>query len=190
MIANTKKGDGVRAAIGILLLVCCGAALAEDAAILRIRAEYQSLHGALKTFKTQQLEPDGGGTTTAYADAQGRIRAITDEGGGEAGDFGCEYYYHEDGRLFFVFCQNVQYNAPAAMTREMAKEQGVEAYDPKKSIVTEDRYYFEGGRMLRWVDKNRKQVAPNTPAFRDAAAQVMKESDELLGEFRKPQRAD
>lgn len=180
----------MRAAIGILLFVWCSVALAEDAAILQIRAEYQSIHGALKTFKTQELELGGDSAATAYIDPEGRIRAIIEGSSSMAGEFGCEYYYHKDGKLFFVFCDNVQYNAPASMTREMAEEQGTEAFDRKKSIVTEDRYYFENNRMIRWVNKNKKQVDPNTQEFKDEARRVREASDELLAELRKPPEAD
>ncbi len=172
--------------LGILLLVLCGTCFAEDAQILSIRKEYQAIQGALPHLKGWPLElPDGmwateGADATAYLDRTGRLRAIVLVQYWETGKDFNEYYYYPDGRLMFVFTRHLGYNQHPGVTPEIARREGMEAFDPKKSSIADNRYYFGKKGMIRWLDEHGKPVAPDSRAFADAAKQVADTSTSLL----------
>jgi hypothetical protein len=59
-------------------------------------------------------------------------------------------YYYENEELIFAFYQTHHYNLPFYATQERADEYGGEIFDPDKTVITEDRYYFNKGKMIRY----------------------------------------
>jgi hypothetical protein len=56
-------------------------------------------------------------------------------------------YYFKDGQLFFSYEANVSYDKPISVEGS------------KVSRVEENRFYFSGHGLIRWLDKNGKIVA-------------------------------
>ncbi len=177
----------MKTAVGILLFVLCGTCFAEDAEILSIRKEYQAIQDALPHLKASdfalpdELGATEGANTTAYRDRAGRVRAIVLAKYWETGKDFEEYYYYRDGKLMFVFTRHLGYNQHPGITPEVAKQEGfAEAFDPKKSSISDNRYYFGKKGMIRWLDEHKKQVDPDSKAFADAAKGLVETSKTLL----------
>lgn len=160
---------------------------ADEPVISQIRKEYQAIRDTLPTLRKQAIELSGysadGGAATAYRDGKNNIRLIRVELYGESGKEFEEYYYR-NGMLIFAFYESHQYNVPYYVTEETAKDAGGVAFDPKKTLVTEGRYYFDKGKMIRWLNEEKKEVGISTKEFKDAGTDVLKFSNELLDKFK------
>lgn len=159
-----------------------------DPRISDIRKEYQTIRNAVSSLHQETVELDGysteGGVAKAFRDTKGGIRLIRVELYGESGKVFEEYYYR-DGLLIFVFYEHHRYNVPFNVSPEVAKEMGIEPFDPKKTKLTEDRYYFANGTMIKWLDEEKKDVEIKSKEFRDAAKEVIDFSNEMLARFRR-----
>lgn len=171
----------------LTLLVFCFAAAPIDRQIADIRREYQAIKSALATCKVSSVELDGystdGGEAKAYTDKAGNIRLIKVVLYGESGKVFEEYYYR-NGTLFFAFYEHHRYNLPFNVSEETAKEMGVKPFDPKKTRITEDRYYFENGVMIKWLDEEKKEVPSQSKEFLESAKEVTDLSNEMLAKFK------
>jgi hypothetical protein len=86
----------------------------------------------------------------------------------------------------FALCITHRYNQHPSITPEIAKQEGYEeAFDPKKTSITEDRYYFSNGKMIRWIDENHKEVSPHIQEFKYREQDVIDTSFALLSRFEK-----
>jgi len=179
--------NSAQSLLAVLLMVFAGSLSANDSAILEIRKEYKNIRDALPSLKKAQLELSGysaeGGRATAYSDSRKDIRLIRVELYGESGKMFEEFYYR-NGSLIFAFYESHRYNVPFYVTPEVAKDAGGVAFDPKKTEITEDRYYFENGRMLRWIDENKRDVGTTSQEFRDSEKAILRFSNELRTMFK------
>lgn len=178
---------GVFVLSGALATFLSSASIATDSPILQIRKEYQSIRNALSTFKEETVELSGysteGGVAKAYRDSKGYIRLIRAERCFESGKLNEEYYYQKGG-LIFVFYEYHRYNVPFNVTPEVAKEIGSEPFDPRKTRIREERYYFNTGKMIRWLDEEKKEVDVKSKDFKEAEKEIMNFSNELIGKFK------
>lgn len=177
-----------RIVAGVFALLFAGTSLAEDPTVLRIRKEYQSIQGALPRLKAESIElseySTDGGEAKAFRDSKGNIRLIKVQLFGESGKVFEEFYY-ENGMLIFAFYRSHQYNVPYYVTPETAKESGGVSFDPKKTTITEDRYYFDKGRMIRWLNESKIDVKPESNEFKDSEKEVSETSNEMLSKFKR-----
>lgn len=74
-------------------------------------------------------------------------------------------------------------NPPFYVTPETAKEIGGESFDPKKTTVTEERYYFDKGRMIQWLNENKAAVKPGSKEYKDSEKEISETSNEMLSKF-------
>ena len=74
---------------------------------------------------------------------------------------------------------------PFNVSEEVAKELGIEPFDPKKTRISEDRYYFHNGTMIKWLDEEKRDVEVQSKEFCDAAKEVMDFSNEMLAKFKR-----
>ena len=173
--------------IPFLVLAVGGVAVAAESDIIQIRAEYQAIRAARPNLKVETVTLDGmsteGADATAYHDGKGNVRLIRAELFFESGKEIGEYYY-KDGWLIFSFYTTHRYNAPSYFTRERAKEIGIDAFDPKKTKVSEDRYYFKGGKLIRWLGENKNEVDAKSNEYQDAEKSLLEFSNELLSKFK------
>lgn len=172
--------------IAILVLLFSSALQANELAISHIRLEYKTIRDALPTLKKQTIElPDystDGGEATAYRDGHNNIRLIRVELYGESGKEFEEYYY-QGKILFFAFYESHRYNVPYYVTEEMAKDAGGIAFDARKTKIAQDRYYFDNGKMIRWI-KEKREIGISSNEFTDAESDILKFSSELLAKFK------
>jgi hypothetical protein len=139
----------------------------QAAVVKRIRADYQRINAARKTFKAETTELMGfsveGGEAELYRNQQGQIELIKASLYGEMGRQTHELYLKNQ-RLIFVFSREEHYNVPFYI-HEPAEDGSYEAFDPKKSSFTEARYYFDQQKLIRWLDADGKAVEPSDPKF-------------------------
>lgn len=168
----------------LLLLTCPYTLLAEEPIIDKIRQEYNATQQAMSSLTETNTDIDGystdGGHATVYRDRNKTIRLIKVDFYGESGKVHEEYYYRA-GVLFFAFHQHHHYNVPYYVTPELAREIGSGvAFDPDKTIISEDRYYFHNGRMVRWLNDKKEKVNTRSVAFTQRQGEVLNFSTELL----------
>ena len=156
---------------------------ADESAISLIRMQYKTIRDLLPTLRKQSLElsdySTDGGRATAFRDDKNTIRLIRVELYGESGKV-IEEYYYKNSVLFFTIQESHRYNVPYYVAREMAKEAGGIAFDPKKTKITEDRYYFENGKLIQWINESKKNIDGITKEFKDAEIETLKFSTMLL----------
>ena len=153
-----------------------------------IKSEYKTTRSNLETYKKNIVEhegesTDGGQTTTYFKNAD--IKLIEVIGFWETGKNVTEYYFKND-QLFFVFDQRHKYNRPIHWDEKSAKENGDnEIFDPNKTKITEDRYYFDKEYLFLWLDNDRNKVdltiGTNTIVGKGLVAHAYK----LKSEFKK-----
>lgn len=168
----------------LLFILFPGASLpADESLIEEIRKEYKAIRNAMPTYSKQDIEVSGystdGSMATVYRDNNCRIRLIISRLYGESGKV-IEEFYYKDGDLFFAFSQSHQYNAPYSVTEEIARDIPSPAFDPEKTVITENRYYFVNNRMIRWLDRDKNPVNSDTDKFRKTGEDVLEFSNELL----------
>jgi Ni/Co efflux regulator RcnB len=172
---------------GLLALFLAGAAFAESQAILQIRKEFQAiqrLQPQLKkvTVKLEDLSTEGG-DAQSFRDSKGEVRVIQTRLYFESGKVLADFYYR-NGALIFAHYRNHSYNVPHFVTPELAKANGGEPFDPRKTKISEDRYYFAQGQMIRWLGKNGMSIGLQSPAFADAEKEVAKFSSDVFAKFK------
>jgi hypothetical protein len=122
-----------------------------DSIISNIRIKYQDIRNNLKSYDTVSTDLEEGSTeggeATGYYNGKD-IKLIEITYYGEMGKTKLEYYF-DNGRLFFVFENRYKYNRPIYDTI---------AFDPKKTRVTKDRYYFHNEKLVRWLDNNNRKI--------------------------------
>ncbi len=173
---------------GMAVLIFFVSLASADPRIDDIRKEYQAVRSALPTYTRESVEVTGysaeGGTAKAFRDARGNIRLIRVELCGESGKIFEEYYYRNES-LIFAFYEHYRYNVPFNVSEETIKEMRIEPFDPKKTKITEDRYYFHNGTMIKWLDEEKRVVNTQSREFRETAKEVMDFSDEMFTKFKR-----
>lgn len=156
---------------------------ADDPAIEGIRQSYNKIHSSLRLLKVSEFESDlqstDGVEAKRYVDAKGKIKLIKIDAFGETGKWFSEYYFKSEEPIFVLTITH-QYNAPYYWDKKKAKELGNEAFDPKKTKVLENRYYFNKGQLIRWIDENKQTVKTSDVRFKAEGKKVLAESQNLL----------
>ena len=129
--------------------------------IKEIRAKYSTIREHLASYDTTTIEitdeSTEGGQATGYYD-KSDLKMIEATWFGETGKRITEYYF-DNGKIFFAFDRMFTYNRPMYWDEETARANGdKEAYDPKKTKVNEDRYYFNQDKLFLWMDHDKKEV--------------------------------
>lgn len=149
----------------IILVFLSGAysshAQSPDSLKKAIRTKYQAIRSDLKSFDTVIIdvwnESTEGGQTTGYFKKK-NLKLIESVSFGEKEKNELELYF-ENGLLFFVYEKHYTYNRPIYWGEKHMKENNdTSTFDPKKTIVAEDRYYFHREKLIRWLDTNQKVV--------------------------------
>ncbi|WPL16399.1 hypothetical protein Thiowin_01353 [Thiorhodovibrio winogradskyi] len=151
-----------------------------------IRGEYQSIREALPRLATEQADildlSTEGGEAKAFRDPDGRIRLIELELYFDTGMTREEFYFSE-GFLIFVLRARHQYNAPFYLGQQEADAMDLEAFDAEKTSITEDRFYFQHDRMIRWLDDDRNVMVAESSSFKDNARDLQQRAHDLMSRF-------
>ena len=148
-----------------------------------IRAEYSSIRTQIENFSIDSLNIMGqsseGGIAYIYKNRLGQSRLIISKFYGELGKIESEYYIKNDS-LFFMFSQNFNYNAPFFMTTQNYANEGFELFDPDKTSIHENRYYFENDKLIRWINQDKKFVDSGSEDFNKKEKAVLELFHELV----------
>lgn len=159
-----------------------------DSIIIDIRAKYKNIRDNLTTYDTTMAEIWGesteGGQSVAYYDGED-IKLIEVTWFGEMGKRKIEYYF-DKGQLFFAFNTDYEYNRPIYWDEKSAKEFGDnEAFDCSKTKVKENRYYFNNGHLIRWLDNYKKEVDLETGTNSSVGNGLIEHSEKMKEKLKK-----
>jgi len=146
--------------LSIIVFTCMGQTINERVRV--IRYEYSMINANRHLIKdTIELpnETAEGALLVTYRDAKGNIRKFLAKYYGETFKY-FEEYYLKNGTLFFCLTQAYSYNRPFYWNEEMVREAGAgEVFDEKKTVITENRYYFDdNSKLIRMIDKDKKVI--------------------------------
>lgn len=150
----------------------------EEQQIKQIRKVYRSVNDNLKNYTLKKHNSHDakssteGAETALYLEAN-QFRKIVETFYGEMGKRRLAYYFDAKGQLSFVLETTTDYNAPMYMTKA---GEGSEAFDAKKSTISQHRYYFHTDKMIRWLNETNQQVSSKAPRYR-------KKETDLLGVY-------
>jgi len=94
---------------------------------------------------------------------------------------GIEVFYLKQNKLFFYVNQEYKYNRPIYYTDSsyLKENKDTELFDPKKTVITETRYYFdEKERLIRHINPN-KEATEESMLDLDMEAAILKSLKEL-----------
>jgi hypothetical protein len=136
-------------------------------AISSIRARYATINKSLRKYKTVKRELSGfsteGGESVAYFDGKAVMKIATINQG-ETGRW-LEDFYYWGGKLIFVYRKRETYDKP---------------YSGKVASTTENRFYFNDDKLIRWINENAKQVAPGGSEYREQQDNYLRVSQRLV----------
>ncbi|HEX9996421.1 MAG TPA: hypothetical protein VGB45_04695 [Abditibacterium sp.] len=148
--------------LGALLLGNAPVAHSQSSAI--IRARYAAIERQLPQCRVVKRELSGysaeGGELTAYSQ-RGEIKKLVARHYGEGGRSTEEFYFWKN-QLFFVLITDWSYEFPLASAKTTGRE-----------TRTQLRFYFQNGKLTRWVNGNNLTPTPSPEA--------LKKRDEVLG---------
>jgi hypothetical protein len=177
---------GSLAIVSLVVLALSPGVMAESP-ISEIRSEYQAIRNDLPKLRMEQTELSGysteGGIAKAYRDPIGAIRFLCVELYFESGKIFDEYYF-KNNMLIFAYGEEQHYNVPINITPEVAKELGTESFDPKKTRIVENRFYFQNRKMIRWISNGKNEVNLTSEEFREKEKERLKFVDEILAKFK------
>lgn len=136
-----------------------------------IRAVYAHINQNqpnLKVATYNIYQSTEGGKVTLYFD-HNQLKKIKEINYSETGKSIFEYYFDDQG-LVFIFKQDHNYNAPIT---QFEADDDIPAFDPNKSRIEENRYYFCQGKMIEWLDENKRPVPPNSKRYIDKQNELL-----------------
>jgi hypothetical protein len=134
---------------------------AADLSIKVIRDKCSHIRNNLDTYVTTKTvfsdESTEGAQGIAFYDCN-ELKLIEVIWFGEIGKKITEYYF-DNGKLIFAFNKAFNYNRPIYWDEKIAKEnEDNEVFNPKKTSVKEDRFYFRDERLFHWTNNEKKEV--------------------------------
>ena len=168
-----------------LILLYCQNGVEKD--IEFIRKHYALINEYAKNATPNEIdvfdESTEGGELKAYRGNKGEVRKIEMTYYGETGMIYEEYYFIEE-ELIFAFTQRHEYNRPIYWDKKYAeKYEDSEYFDPEKTQINEDRFYFKEYDMIRWIDANQDLRDEKDSEFDEMSEKVLKESIRLINKL-------
>lgn len=143
--------------------------LPQDSTIKQIKENYSKIKSSLQQFTKETKDlmdmSTEGGSATFYRDKSGKIQLVTTELYFESGKLIEEYYFKNDS-LFFVYSEDHTYNVPFYVDSTFVKENGGEMFDPKKTNVEQQRYYFSNNKLIQWLGPKSKAAQKDSIYFK------------------------
>ena len=128
-----------------------------------IRSQYASINRNVRRYKKVKKELSGysteGGTMEAYVDGAS-VKKIVAHFYGETGRADEEYYFWND-QLIFVFRKDSTYSRPLS---------------GKVVSTKENRFYFNNGHMIRWLNESGKQVPSSNSGYSEKQNEYLESS--------------
>ena len=136
-----------------------------------IRQRYARIQRELSGYRRSEQELMGRSTEGGFVEAfyrENELRLLRSTLFGEMGRATAEFYLWQD-TLFFAHSKGEQYDAPLS---------------GRVSETTEERYYFAGGRLIRWLDPERRQIVVTSPEGRATEQEILGALAELRQHIR------
>jgi hypothetical protein len=172
----------LRNAFITLLLLMPAVLFAQNAGYVNkidfIKAQFSTINNNIRYYKKVVRDDAGqtteGGEATGYF-KDGEIKKITTIYYGETGKASEEYYFF-DKKLIFYYSFTQRYEKPF--------------YIGKVKIVSknEDRYYFDDGSIIKYINKPIKKIAPDELV--KTASETQNDVKRLLTLLRHPALAE
>ena len=144
-----------------------------ERSIRDIRAHYKEINERVSKYRRAKKELSGfsteGGSLAAYLDGDAIVKMIATFYG-ESGEATEEYYYWE-GQLIFVFRTDSDYD---------------HLLSGKVVHTAQDRFYFNNGVLIRWIDEHAKPVAPDEKTFQAKQNEYLQNSSQFEEAARSP----
>ena len=169
------------------LLTCKLTAQTENSNIQTIKDNFKSINQITSWTKIEaiQLEEstEGGEMIACYDKSE--IKKLIVNIYGETFKQIQEYYLLKN-ELSFVYYKLYKYNRPIFWDSTAMKEnKDDQVFDIEKSKIEEQRYYFDAGEMLQWINENNLKESKSTQIFKDKAIEIKKEFERLMGKIKK-----
>ncbi len=134
-----------------------------------IKKQYLEINSNLSKYTKQEKKILGksteGGTIVSYFE-KSKLKKIIVTQYGEMGKSICEYYYKNN--LIFVLTSEYLYDKP------------IYYKDIHTVSRNENRYYFFDDSLIKWINKERRVINPNSTLFKNEEATILKEAREVL----------
>lgn len=152
----------------------------EQAQIQQIRQNYEHLQLKMCNFEPQELKLNSSGLeSVAFKDSKGQVQMLKVTAISEAGQDVKEFFY-ENNALIFVKEKSQRFNSSFYGSAAEAKAQGIEAYDPLKTIMHENHYFFADNKLLEWQDQDKKIINSQTELFKQQEDALLTQSAQML----------
>ena len=145
-----------------LVFISHGISLSQDTNLVLkdIREKYKFIKNNMQSYDTASIqlwdESTDGGRATAFYDNKS-LKLIKVFYFGETGKTQIEYYFNND-KLFFAFEKASRYNRPYYWDKKHMQENNDSViYDQNKTIVIEDRYYFNDEKLILWINNENEK---------------------------------
>jgi len=165
-----------------LIVIACQAQTA-DKQISDIRENFRLINDDRNLIIGDTINLVGESSESGFmikiTDLKGNLKKIVVNYYGETGQ-SIEEYYVTDGRLFFCFTKQINYNRPIYYNKKIAADNGEnEAFDIKKSKIEETRYFYSTDqKLIQMIDKNRA-VIRDKKILVESEAEIMQEYSRL-----------
>ena len=145
----------------IILLLSFKLVLAQSNAQVLIESEFELIQTNLGTYKKviseTNLKSTEGNEIIAFYSCD-KLKLIRTTGFGETGKIITDFYFKNE-KLIFVLDQRFEYNRPIYWDEKIAKENSDnEIYDPNKTKINTDKYYFEKEILFLWLDNDKNKI--------------------------------
>ncbi len=167
----------------IIGILTCASSLYANDLILQIRNEYNLIQTNLPSYSLETMDlykySSDGEILHIARDEKGEIRRLSLDLYGETGKRKYEFYLKEDS-LFFAYVEDYEYNVPYYVDSTLALELGSEPFNPEKTTVLEDRYYFHDDSLIKWIDSKSITRVRASEEFEQAEKRILEFCAELL----------
>lgn len=153
-----------------------------------IKAKLKEIQKNVSTYDTTMIditdESTEGGEAIGYYD-KSNLKMIIATWFGETGKRRLECYF-DAGKLFFALNTYYKYNRPIYYDKNAANgNDDTVVFNPAKTIIKEDRYYFNDRKLIRWLDNNKKLTESRLPEFIKSEKEILEDSENLKKKFKK-----
>ena len=160
----------------------------KDSTIQDIRVHYNYIRTNLSSFDTTMIdiwdESAEGGQGIAYYENT-KLKLIEVVWFGETGKRISQYYYNM-GKLIFAFDQVFTYNRPIYWDEKNTTEnEDKEVFDSEKTIVKENRFYFDKEVLFLWLDDQKKEVDLTVETNSVVGKELVTHSNKMKADLKK-----
>ncbi len=173
-------------ALLFVLIISCSESQTQNKTVQKIRNTCRKIDSNLDTYQKKSVlweEAEEGAEGTAYY-KKGHLKMFHVSWRGETGKKEINYYFNAKRQLIFQQDNDYRYNRPIYYTKKIAAENNdTEAYDPKKTTVQKQKYYFENEELIHWIDGHNNVV--DLKYEKNTGKRLVSEMKELIQKIKK-----